>query len=86
MPRNIAPGTLSLESDLVKYHVSDASPVSTPSPAGYAERFIHSEIYKRFPEVQSVAHSHAPAVIPYSNSCNSPLKSPVLGRGSSSRN
>ncbi|PCH04729.1 Hypothetical protein PENO1_026270 [Penicillium occitanis (nom. inval.)] len=65
MPRNIAPGTLSLESDLVKYHVSDASPVSTPSPAGYAERFIHSEIYKRFPEVQSVAHSHAPAVIPY---------------------
>ena len=31
----------------------------------YLERFIHSEIYKTRPEVQSVVHSHSPSVIPF---------------------
>ncbi len=31
----------------------------------YVERFIHSEIYKARPEVQSVVHSHSPTVIPF---------------------
>ena len=69
MPRNIAPGTVTSEKDLVEYFVSDASPVNESSPAGYAERHIHSEIYKKYESVQSIIHSHAPAVIPYSISC-----------------
>jgi len=31
----------------------------------YVERFIHSEIYKARPEVQSIVHSHSPTVIPF---------------------
>lgn len=69
MPRNIAPGTISSESDLVEYNVSDASPVDPASPAGYAERHIHSELYKRYAFVQSVIHSHDPKITPYSISC-----------------
>ena len=70
MPRNIAPSTVSSESDLVEYYVSDASPVETTSPAGYAERHIHSGIYKKYRSVQSVIHSHCSAVTPYTVSCN----------------
>lgn len=31
----------------------------------YAERFIHSEIYKARPDVCAVVHSHSPAVLPF---------------------
>src|SRR6516164_2686962 len=31
----------------------------------YVERFIHSEIYKAYPEVNAVVHSHSPSVIPF---------------------
>ncbi len=31
----------------------------------YAERFIHSEIYRARPDVRSVVHSHSPTVIPF---------------------
>jgi HCOMODA/2-hydroxy-3-carboxy-muconic semialdehyde decarboxylase len=31
----------------------------------YLERFIHAEIYRVRPDVQSVVHSHSPSVIPF---------------------
>ena len=31
----------------------------------YLERFIHGEIYRARPDVQSVVHSHSPSVIPF---------------------
>ncbi|KAJ0413245.1 class II aldolase and Adducin N-terminal domain-containing protein [Aspergillus carlsbadensis] len=65
MPRNIAPALLSSAADIVEYRVEDAAPVDTNSPAGYVERYIHSEIYKRYPEVKSVIHSHSAAVLPF---------------------
>ena len=66
MSRYIAPGTISSSLDLVIYNVSDASPVDPASPPGYSERCIHSEIYKRYPGVHAVIHSHSEAVVPYS--------------------
>lgn len=65
MPKNMAPATVSSPADIVQYHVEDASPVISSSPPGYVERFIHSAIYKNYPEVQSVVHSHSPEVLPY---------------------
>lgn len=60
-----APALVSSPSDLIEYQISDALPVDPNAKRGYQERFIHSEIYKRFPEVKSVIHSHSEAVLPY---------------------
>ena len=65
MPRNLAPANIASARDLVEYNVADASAVDANAPPGYIERFIHSEIYRRFPAINSVIHSHASAVIPY---------------------
>jgi len=65
MSGNMAPAVVSSPDDLVEYYVEDASPVDPNAPNGYVERFIHSEILKRFPDVNSVIHSHAPDVLPY---------------------
>lgn len=66
MPRNMAPALLSTGSDIVEYWVEDASPVYASSPDGYVERFIHSEIYRRYPTINSVIHSHAATILPFS--------------------
>jgi ribulose-5-phosphate 4-epimerase/fuculose-1-phosphate aldolase len=63
-----APALVSSHADLIEYRISDSSPVDPSSKKGYQERFIHSEIYKRFPEVNSVIHSHSEAVLPYTMS------------------
>ncbi|KAF4944290.1 hypothetical protein FSARC_14711 [Fusarium sarcochroum] len=65
IPRNTAPGTVSSQYDLVEYHIHDGEPVNSDAPKGYVERYIHSEIYKKFPGVMSVIHSHSTSVIPY---------------------
>ena len=74
MSRSIAPATISSPSDLIHYHISDASPVDPSSPPGYAERHIHSAIYKSHPSVNSVVHSHAESVIPYTILPQTPLR------------
>jgi ribulose-5-phosphate 4-epimerase/fuculose-1-phosphate aldolase len=33
---------------------------------GFSERYIHSEVYKAYPSVNAVVHSHSSAVIPFS--------------------
>jgi len=61
--RSMAPGLVALSDVLVcdlDGNVSDAQNRRT-----YVERFIHSEIYRARPDVQSVIHSHSPAVIPF---------------------
>jgi hypothetical protein len=65
MPRNMAPASITSVQDLLDYKVSDASATDPNPPRGYIERYIHSEIYKRFPDVNSVIHSHASDVVPY---------------------
>lgn len=60
-----APALVKSRDDLIEYHVSDGSPVSPSAKKGYQERFIHGEIYKRYPEINCVVHSHAEQVLPY---------------------
>ncbi|KAI1363022.1 class II aldolase and Adducin N-terminal domain-containing protein [Xylaria arbuscula] len=56
---------VSTSQDIVEYLVADASPIDPNAPQGVGERFIHSEIYKRFSGINSVVHSHSSEVIPY---------------------
>ncbi|KEF52687.1 uncharacterized protein A1O9_11104 [Exophiala aquamarina CBS 119918] len=65
MSRNMPPATVASDRDLVEYNVSDASPVDPSAPRGYLERCIHSEIYKKYPKINSVIHSHSHAVVPF---------------------
>ena len=54
--------------DLIEYYVDKSDPVDPNAKKGYSERFIHGEIFKRYPDVQCVVHSHAEAVLPYATS------------------
>ncbi|KAF2188480.1 arad-like aldolase/epimerase [Zopfia rhizophila CBS 207.26] len=65
LSRDLAPALVSSPHDIVEYRIDDASAVFPNAPAGVTERFIHSEVLKRYPAVNSVIHSHARAVIPY---------------------
>ena len=65
MSADQAPALVSSSNDLITYLVEDASAVDPNAPRGYIERYIHSEMYKRYPEVNSVVHAHAADVLPY---------------------
>jgi len=64
MARAIAPGRVTRD-DVLEFD-ADARPVKPNGPPVYAERFIHSEIYKARPDVMAVIHSHSPTVVPFS--------------------
>ncbi|KAH8755391.1 class II aldolase and Adducin N-terminal domain-containing protein [Diaporthe sp. PMI_573] len=65
LSRDLAPALVSGAEDIVEYLVENAAAVAPNPPAGYIERFIHSEVYKRYPSVNSVIHSHTDSVIPF---------------------
>jgi ribulose-5-phosphate 4-epimerase/fuculose-1-phosphate aldolase len=65
MSADRAPAQVSSASDLVTYSVEDASALDPNAPRGYVERFIHSEMYKRYSNITSVIHAHAEDVLPY---------------------
>ncbi|KAJ5995805.1 hypothetical protein N7481_002782 [Penicillium waksmanii] len=73
MSRNLAPASISSVVDLVSYRIEDAEPLDQGAAKGYAERLIHSEIYKRHAHVGAVVHSHSEAVVPFTIS-QVPLK------------
>jgi ribulose-5-phosphate 4-epimerase/fuculose-1-phosphate aldolase len=58
-PANVTAGDI-MEFDL------DSNPVDQRGRSLFLERFIHGEIYKARPDVNSVIHSHSPGVIPFS--------------------
>lgn len=60
-----APALVSNRNDFIEYRVEDSEPVHPPQPKGYSERYIHGELFARFPDVQCVIHSHSEAVIPF---------------------
>lgn len=76
MPCNMPPALVSSADDLIEYQVDSAEAVEKNVKPGYLERHIHSEIYKRFPSVNSVVHSHASEVLPYCVS-GVPLKATI---------
>jgi ribulose-5-phosphate 4-epimerase/fuculose-1-phosphate aldolase len=61
--RSRAPALVTAD-DIMEYDLDD-HPVDARGRTSYLERYIHSEIYKARPDVQSVIHSHSPAVIPF---------------------
>jgi len=61
----LAPGLVSSPADLIEYYVANGSAVDPNAGRGYVERYIHSEILKRFPEQNCVIHAHAEAIVPY---------------------
>ncbi|EME40355.1 class II aldolase like protein [Dothistroma septosporum NZE10] len=63
--KSLAPALVSQREDLEEYYVEDASPVNKDAPKGYAERFIHSEIYKKYKSVNAVVHAHSESVLPF---------------------
>ena len=65
MPGYLAPALVQCADDLNEYHIADSSPVDPNAKKGYSERFIHGEIFKRFPGINCVIHSHSEAVLPF---------------------
>jgi HCOMODA/2-hydroxy-3-carboxy-muconic semialdehyde decarboxylase len=63
MSRHLAPALVTRD-DLLTYDL-ESTPVEATNVRLYSERYIHGEIYKRRPDVQSVVHCHAPALIPF---------------------
>jgi HCOMODA/2-hydroxy-3-carboxy-muconic semialdehyde decarboxylase len=63
LSRSLAPSRVRA-ADIVQYRL-DGSAVKEDAPKGYLERYIHSEIYRARPDVQSIVHSHSASVIPF---------------------
>lgn len=73
MMRQLAPALISGPDDIGEYRVSDAEPVHPGTPGAPVERYIHSELLKRYPDVNVVLHGHPSELISYSIS-EVPLK------------
>jgi ribulose-5-phosphate 4-epimerase/fuculose-1-phosphate aldolase len=74
MCQYMAPAMVATRGDLWLYRVVDGEGVKDNTPRGFSERYIHSEIYKAYPQVMAVVHSHSMDIIPFSISPKSPLR------------
>ncbi|MFM8548818.1 MAG: class II aldolase/adducin family protein, partial [Betaproteobacteria bacterium] len=64
--RSLAPEMVTVQ-DIMELDLA-GNPVDGDTRRPYLERFIHGEIYAARPDVQSVVHSHAPSVVPFTAS------------------
>lgn len=64
MSRSLAPALVTAD-DIMEFDL-DGNPIDPRGRSVFLERFIHSEIYKARPDVNSVVHTHSPGVIPFS--------------------
>jgi ribulose-5-phosphate 4-epimerase/fuculose-1-phosphate aldolase len=64
MSRARAPGMVTA-ADIMVFGL-DGEPIKDDGRPIYSERFIHSEVYRARPDVQSVVHTHSPTVVPFS--------------------
>ncbi|KAK4112994.1 hypothetical protein N656DRAFT_752011 [Canariomyces notabilis] len=76
MFHTVSPALVSSLADIALYHVSDAEPTTPDGPRGFIERFIHSEILKRYPGINVVLHGHADILVSYSIS-SVPLRAAI---------
>jgi ribulose-5-phosphate 4-epimerase/fuculose-1-phosphate aldolase len=76
MPRAMPPALVS-RADIVELDL-DCKPVTPNAPRLNGERYIHCEVYKARPDVQSVIHTHDMAVLPFGLT-GTPLR-PVLAQ------
>jgi HCOMODA/2-hydroxy-3-carboxy-muconic semialdehyde decarboxylase len=53
------------EKHIIEYDL-DSNAIDAKGRESVRERFIHGEIYKTRPEVNSVVHNHSPSVVPFS--------------------
>jgi HCOMODA/2-hydroxy-3-carboxy-muconic semialdehyde decarboxylase len=63
MSQSMAPALVTPD-DIVEYNL-DSEPCNAEGRGSFLERFIHGEIYKVRPDIQSIVHSHSPSVIPF---------------------
>ncbi len=63
MSRAMAPALVTPD-DIIEYSL-DSEPCNANGRGSFLERFIHGEIYKARPDINSIAHSHSPSVIPF---------------------
>lgn len=63
MARAIAPALVTPD-DILEYDL-DSVPCNPGTSKSFLERFIHGEIYKARPDINSVVHSHSPSVVPF---------------------
>ena len=63
MSRAVAPALVT-PGDIMEYDL-DSNAINANGRSSFLERFIHGEIYKARPDIQSVVHSHSPSVIPF---------------------
>jgi len=63
LSRSIAPALVTAD-DLIEYDL-DGVAVDLRGRSEYSERYIHAEIYRARPDVNSVVHNHSPSVIPF---------------------
>jgi ribulose-5-phosphate 4-epimerase/fuculose-1-phosphate aldolase len=64
MSRSLAPALVQRD-DILEFD-RDGEPVDANGRQVFLERFIHSALYRARSDVQSVVHTHSPAVIPFS--------------------
>lgn len=62
--RSVAPAQVAT-TDIMELDL-DSKPAVTEKRTSYRERFIHGEIYRVRPDVMSIVHCHAAALIPFS--------------------
>jgi ribulose-5-phosphate 4-epimerase/fuculose-1-phosphate aldolase len=72
LSRNMAPGMVAA-GDILEYTL-DSEPVGVDCAKVYAERFIHGEIYRAYPDVMSVVHSHSHSIVPLTTVKSAPLR------------
>ncbi|KAF2841966.1 arad-like aldolase/epimerase [Patellaria atrata CBS 101060] len=80
MSRSMAPALVSTTQDIIEYNVRDGEPEGPTNEHHFMERFIHSELYKKFPNVYCVLHCHMSDVLPYSIS-RVPLRPSITTAG-----